>query len=227
MTKLFFDVPSQWQSRLENELQLDYMQQLRRFLTAEKSQKKTVYPASKNVFAALSATPLEELKVIILGQDPYHGPGQAHGLSFSVPKGVAIPPSLNNIYKELVEDVGADMPAHGNLMQWAQQGVLMLNSVLTVSAGQAGSHQGKGWEQFTDKIIQISNQEKHNLVYLLWGAYAQRKGESIDRQRHLVLDAPHPSPLSAYRGFFGCRHFSKANAYLQAHGNSPICWQIQ
>lgn len=163
---------------------------------------------------------------IYISQDPYHGPGQAHGLCFSVPEGVATPPSLVNIYKELQTDVGMTIPNHGYLQAWAQQGVLLLNSVLTVEQHRAASHQGKGWEQFTDRVIDHLNQRREHLVFMLWGAYAQRKGSMIDRQRHLVLQAPHPSPLSAHRGFFGCRHFSQANAYLQQQGLAPINWQV-
>jgi uracil-DNA glycosylase len=227
MIDRFFESPSQWQAQLKGEFNRGYMRQLLSFLDSQRAQNKTVYPPEQDIFAALAATPLEKLKVVILGQDPYHGPSQAHGLSFSVPQGSVVPPSLRNIYKELADDVGAYIPIHGNLMQWARQGVLLLNSVLTVGAGQAGSHQGKGWEEFTDKIIQVCNDEKRNLVFMLWGGYAQKKGQSINRQHHLVLQAPHPSPLSAYRGFFGCKHFSQANTYLQTWGYAPINWQIQ
>ena len=164
------------------------------------------------------------MKVVIFGQDPYHGPGQAHGLCFSVPEGVAVPPSLQNIYKEIAEDLGVQPPAHGNLQAWADQGVLLLNAVLTVERGHASAHQGKGWERFTDRVAQALNAERENLVFLLWGSYAMKKGSVIDRDRHLVLTAPHPSPLSAHRGFFGCRHFSKANAWLERHGMEPIRW---
>jgi uracil-DNA glycosylase len=169
---------------------------------------------------------LNKVRVVILGQDPYHGPNQAHGLSFSVPEGVAIPPSLRNIYKEIVSDLGGTIPTNGNLTKWANQGVLLLNSVLSVQAGQAASHKGKGWEQFTDKIIEILNCENEGLVFMLWGAYAQKKGQSIDRQKHLVLRAPHPSPLSAHRGFLGCKHFSQANSYFRSLGQADIDWQI-
>ncbi len=216
----------QWLDHLKFEFELDYMHQLAEFLAAEKAEGRVVYPSVENVFAALNATPLNSVRVVILGQDPYHGANQAHGLSFSVPEGVPTPPSLRNIYKEIVGDLGGSIPTHGNLIQWANQGVLLLNSVLSVQQGQAASHQGKGWEQFTDKIIEILNRESENLVFMLWGAYAQKKGQSIDKQRHLVLSAPHPSPLSAHRGFLGCKHFSQANAYFQSLGQADIDWQI-
>jgi uracil-DNA glycosylase len=216
----------QWLDHLEFEFELDYMHQLAEFLGAEKAEGRLVYPSVENVFAALNATPLNSVRVVILGQDPYHAANQAHGLSFSVPEGVPTPPSLRNIYKEVVSDLGGSIPTHGNLIQWANQGVLLLNSVLSVQEGQAASHQGKGWERFTDKIIEILNRESENLIFMLWGAYAQKKGQSIDKQRHLVLSAPHPSPLSAHRGFLGCKHFSQANAYFQSLGQADIDWQI-
>lgn len=216
----------QWLDHLNVEFELDYMHQLSEFLRAEKAEGKVIYPSQENIFAALNVTPLDKVRVVILGQDPYHGPNQAHGLSFSVPEGVAIPPSLRNIYKEIVSDLGATAPTHGNLMQWANQGVLLLNSVLTVEDGQAASHQGKGWEQFTDKVIETLNRECENIVFMLWGAYAQKKGQTIDKQRHLILSAPHPSPLSAHRGFLGCKHFSQANTYLRSVGQAEIDWQI-
>jgi uracil-DNA glycosylase len=216
----------QWLDHLDVEFELDYMHQLAEFLAAEKAEGRVVYPPVETVFAALNATPLNSARVVILGQDPYHGANQAHGLSFSVPEGVPTPPSLKNIYKEIASDLGASIPTHGNLIQWANQGVLLLNSVLSVQEGRAASHQGKGWEQFTDKIIEILNRESENLVFMLWGAYAQKKGQSIDKQRHLVLSAAHPSPLSAHRGFLGCKHFSQANAYFQSLGQADIDWQI-
>ncbi|MFT7528596.1 MAG: uracil-DNA glycosylase [Arenicella sp.] len=216
----------QWLDHLDVEFELDYMHQLAEFLAAEKAEGSVVYPPVETVFAALNATPLNSARVVILGQDPYHGANQAHGLSFSVPEGVPTPPSLKNIYKEIASDLGASIPTHGNLIQWANQGVLLLNSVLSVQEGRAASHQGKGWEQFTDKIIEILNRESENLVFMLWGAYAQKKGQSIDKQRHLVLSAAHPSPLSAHRGFLGCKHFSQANAYFQSLGQADIDWQI-
>ena len=185
---------------------------------------KTVYPPPKCVFNALDSVAFEDVRVVILGQDPYHGPGQAHGLCFSVPEGVPKPPSLQNIFKEIHQDLGLPIPASGNLEHWAKQGVLLLNATLTVEAGQAGSHQGKGWEEFTDAVIRKLSEEREGLVFLLWGAYAQKKGAHIDRAKHLVLTAPHPSPLSAHNGFFGCRHFSKTNAYLVSKGQPPIAW---
>lgn len=215
-----------WLQYLEAEFEQDYMQELSRFLRDEKAQGKVIYPAAKNIFAALDSTPIDSLSVVILGQDPYHGPNQAHGLSFSVPQGVAIPPSLKNIYQEIHTDLGLDIPAHGNLKAWAEQGVLLLNSVLTVQQGLAASHQGKGWERFTDAVIRVINQHTKNTVFLLWGSYAQKKGSVIDRTRHCVLTAPHPSPLSAHRGFLGCQHFSKANAYLKQQGKPVIDWKL-
>lgn len=203
------------------------MQCLWAFLLAEKASGKITYPATENTFAALNTTLLGDVRVVILGQDPYHGSNQAHGLSFSVPVDVRIPPSLRNIYKELNRDLGCDLPKHGNLQRWAEQGVLLLNSVLSVEQARAGSHQGKGWERFTDKVIAVISEKKSNVVFLLWGAYAQKKGVSIDRNKHLVLEAPHPSPLSAHRGFLGCGHFSQANQYLNEVGQDPIDWSIR
>ena len=215
-----------WQEAIGAELDKDYMVSLFDFLNSETARGKDIYPAPENVFAALNATPVNQLKVVILGQDPYHGPGQAHGLSFSVMPGVAIPPSLRNIYKELRQDVGFTIPSHGCLSSWAEQGVLLLNSVLTVEAGKAGSHQGKGWETFTDAIVAYINNELSNVVFLLWGNYAKRKGEVIDPAKHLILTSHHPSPLSASRGFFGNHHFSKANAFLRRHGGNEVNWQL-
>lgn len=183
-----------------------------------------VYPPGSQMFAAFDACPFDKVKVVILGQDPYHEPGQAHGLCFSVNDGVPFPPSLQNIFKEIHDDIGTPVPMSGDLTRWANQGVLLLNATLTVRAHQAGSHQNKGWEQFTDAVIHRLAQERENLVFILWGSYAQRKGEFIDRSRHLVLQSPHPSPLSAHRGFFGNRHFSRTNEYLTAHGIEPILW---
>lgn len=211
---------------LESEFEQPYMKALRSFLVKEKSTGVQIYPPGEQIFNALNTTPFEQVRVVILGQDPYHGPNQAHGLCFSVQPGVRIPPSLQNIYKELRDDLGVPVPAHGCLTHWAEQGVLLLNAVLTVQAGKANSHQNKGWERFTDRVIKLLNDRRQNLVFMLWGSYAQRKGDVIDRQRHLVLQAPHPSPLSAYRGFFGCRHFSQANQYLQQHGLQPVEWQL-
>lgn len=194
------------------------------FVTAEIRNGKTVYPSNDNIFSALELTPIEDVKVVILGQDPYHGEGQAHGLSFSVQKGVKIPPSLRNIYKELNADTGMDIPSHGFLEGWAKQGVLLLNTCLSVEAGQAASHQGKGWEEFTDQVIEQVNALDKPVVFMLWGAHAQKKASMIDGDKHLVLTAPHPSPLSAHRGFLGCKHFSKANNFLQESGRGAIEW---
>jgi uracil-DNA glycosylase len=216
-----------WKALLADQFEQDYMHALRRFLLVEKQQGKQIYPACADIFNALNSTPFDRVKVVILGQDPYHGPGQAHGLCFSVRPGVALPPSLKNIYKEIHADLGLPVPGNGCLNAWAKQGVLLLNSVLTVEAGNAGSHQGKGWEVFTDKVISVLNERGKNLVFLLWGSYAQRKGAMIDRDRHLVLQSPHPSPLSAHRGFFGNQHFSRANAWLREHNKTPIDWRVE
>jgi uracil-DNA glycosylase len=213
-----------WLNHLEAEFSKPYMIQLREFLRAEISAGKQIFPHGSEYFAAFDAVPYEAVRVVIVGQDPYHGDGQAHGLSFSVRPGVAIPPSLLNIYKELEIDLGFKAPKHGFLKPWAEQGVLLLNSVLTVERGLAGSHQNRGWERFTDEVMDVLNRREHALVFLLWGSYAQKKGLRIDREKHLVLQAPHPSPLSAYRGFFGCRHFSKANDFLVANGAKAIDW---
>ena len=213
-----------WKERLAGEFEQPYMTGLRSFLLDRKRNGAVIYPPGPLIFNALDSTPFDRVKVVIFGQDPYHGPGQAHGLCFSVPEGVAVPPSLQNIYREIGEDLGVQPPASGNLQGWAEQGVLLLNAVLTVERGHASAHQGKGWERFTDRVAQALNAERENLVFLLWGSYAMKKGSVIDRDRHLVLTAPHPSPLSAHRGFFGCRHFSKANAWLERHGMQPIRW---
>ena len=213
-----------WKSRLESDFAEAYMASLRQFLLERKGSGAVIYPPGDLIFNAMNSTPFDAVKVVILGQDPYHGPGQAHGLCFSVRDGVAVPPSLINIYRELEEDLGSGRPANGNLQNWAQQGVLLLNAVLTVERGRAGSHQGKGWERFTDRIVSELNESRDGLVFMLWGSYAMKKGDVIDRGRHFVLTAPHPSPLSAHRGFFGCRHFSKANAWLEKHGKTPINW---
>ncbi len=216
-----------WQGILGQELEKDYMQSLRNFLKQEKESAELVYPKSSDVFNAFKHTPLERVKVVLLGQDPYHGPGQAHGLSFSVQKGVAVPPSLRNMYKELANDIpGFKVPAHGDLTAWADQGVLLLNATLTVRAHQAGSHQGKGWENFTNHVISALSAEKQGLVFLLWGKFAQNKAQLIDESKHNLLKAAHPSPLSAHNGFHGCRHFSKTNDILLAQGLEPIDWQI-
>jgi len=216
-----------WLSHLESEFNQPYMKSLRAFLIEQKQVGKTIYPRGNDVFNALNATPLNKVKVVILGQDPYHGPGQAHGLCFSVQNGVKTPPSLVNIFKELKSDLGlkAESLSSGCLSSWADQGVLLLNSVLTVEKANAASHQGKGWEVFTDKIIELVNNEVSGCVFLLWGAYAQKKGAVIDTKKHLVLKAPHPSPLSAYRGFMGCQHFSQCNAYLKNKAVAEIDWR--
>ncbi len=215
-----------WLALLKDEFEQPYMQALKKFLLTQKQQDKVIYPASDLIFNALNTTPFDSVKVVILGQDPYHGPNQAHGLCFSVLPDVRLPPSLLNIFKELQQDLGFAIPAHGYLQSWAEQGVLLLNATLTVEQNQAGSHQKRGWEQFTDRAIQLLNEQREGLVFLLWGSYAQKKGLFIDSQKHLVLKAPHPSPLSAHRGFFGTRHFSKANAYLEQRGLSPIDWHL-
>ena len=215
-----------WKAVLQDEFAKDYMQVLRAFLKDEKQAGKTIYPRGGEYFRAMDLTPFEEVKVVIIGQDPYHGPGQAHGLSFSVRPDVAIPPSLINMYKELQDDLGIPPAPHGFLEHWAQQGVLLLNAVLTVEHRQAASHQGRGWEEFTDRIIAELNKKRENLVFILWGSYAQKKGRFIDQSRHLVLKSVHPSPLSAYRGFFGSRPFSRTNQYLESHGITPVNWQL-
>jgi uracil-DNA glycosylase len=215
-----------WRARLEDALASPAMKSLSDFLRAEKRAGKRIYPPGPEIFAALDHTPFDRVAVVILGQDPYHGPGQAHGLSFSVRPGVPIPPSLANIHAELERDLGIERPQHGCLTAWAEQGVLLLNAVLTVEQGLAGSHQGRGWETFTDAIVDRLNRECEGLVFLLWGNHAQSKGRHIDGTRHLVLRAPHPSPLSAHRGFLGCGHFSAANRWLVEHGRSPIDWRV-
>ncbi len=215
-----------WKSALSTEFEQPYMQRLKSFLIERKQMGKRIFPKGSEYFRALDLTPLDDVKVVILGQDPYHGAGQAHGLCFSVQPGIRIPPSLVNIYKELQADLGITPARHGFLEHWARQGVLLLNSVLTVEEAQAASHQGKGWETFTDAVIRKVNDECDAVVFILWGAYAQRKAAFVDTSRHLVLKSPHPSPLSAHNGFFGCHHFSKANAFLEEHGRSPIDWQL-
>lgn len=217
-------LPDCWKLQLQNSFQQESMNQLRNFLKEQYRQKKTIYPEKQNYFRALQLTPFDQVRVVILGQDPYHGPGQAHGLCFSVQQGVGLPPSLQNIFKERKSDVGIEISKSGDLSAWAKQGVLLLNAVLTVEAGQANSHQGKGWEKFTDDVIQLLNEKRQGLVFVLWGAYAQKKGALIDRQKHLVLECVHPSPLSSHRGFFGSKPFSKINDYLMARGEMPIDW---
>ncbi|MFD1449795.1 uracil-DNA glycosylase [Oceanobacillus sojae] len=214
-----------WEQVLKQEFQKDYYKHLREFLKKEYSSH-TIYPDMYDIFNALHFTDFQKVKVVILGQDPYHGPHQAHGLSFSVQPGVPVPPSLKNMYQELAADVDFKIPSHGYLKAWADQGVLLLNNVLTVRAHQAHSHKNKGWEQFTNQVIYSLNQKDHPVVFLLWGAAAQKKVELIDTDKHYVLKAPHPSPLSAHRGFFGCRHFSKTNAILKQENLTPIDWQL-
>jgi uracil-DNA glycosylase len=217
-----------WLARLEDEFSAPYMQSLRAFLLEQKQQGKRIFPAGSEYFNALNTTPFDKVKVVILGQDPYHGPGQAHGLCFSVREGVPLPPSLKNIYQEIQSDLGLKPEdfRHGCLESWAAQGVLLLNSVLTVECHKAASHQGKGWEQFTDRVIETLSGREAPCVFLLWGSYAQKKGAVIDTSRHKVLKAPHPSPLSAHRGFFGCRHFSACNTLLEDMGETPIDWRV-
>jgi uracil-DNA glycosylase len=219
-------IEASWLERLRPEFEKPYMGKLREFLKHEYKAGKKIFPQKENYFSAFDLAPFEKVKVVILGQDPYHGPGQAHGLCFSVQPGVDIPPSLLNIYKELESDLGLPRVKHGFLESWAQQGVLLLNSVLTVESGKAAAHQGKGWELFTDEIIRLLSEKREHLVFILWGSYAQKKGAVIDRKRHLVIESPHPSPLSAHRGFLGSKPFSKANAYLKAHGIQPVNWQL-
>lgn len=216
-------IAAAWKNLLQTEFDQPYFESLAAFVKSEYA-RGTVFPKPKDIFAAFDACPPSSIKIVILGQDPYHGQAQAHGLCFSVPDGVAPPPSLLNIFAEIKADLGKPQPPNGNLTRWAEQGVFLLNATLTVRADQAGSHQNRGWETFTDRVIQILAQERENLVFLLWGAYAGRKAELIPPARHLILKAPHPSPLSAHRGFFGCRHFSQANAYLKTHGQSEIDW---
>lgn len=220
------DIHPSWKNALKEEFGKSYMDELRTFLKKELQSKKTIFPKPKDIFTAFNTTPFDSVKVVILGQDPYHGPGQAHGLSFSVPPGVRIPPSLLNIYKELKNDLGIDPPKHGYLKSWAEQGVLLLNAVLTVEAEKPASHKDRGWEKFTDHIIRLLNDSDSPKVFFLWGAYAQKKGAIIDRKKHLVIESVHPSPLSASRGFFGTKPFSKANAFLIKNKISPIDWEL-
>ncbi|MEJ7927678.1 uracil-DNA glycosylase [Sphingobium sp. AN641] len=215
-----------WRDPLASEFAAPHMRALKTFLQSEKAAGKRIFPRGSEYFRALDLTPLDQVKIVILGQDPYHGAGQAHGLCFSVQPGVRVPPSLRNIYKELQDDLNIPVATHGFLEHWARQGVLLLNSVLTVEMGQAASHQGKGWERFTDAVIQAVNRQPNPVVFMLWGAYAQRKAGFVDSRRHLVLKAAHPSPLSAHNGFLGCRHFSQANAFLEAHGRGAIDWAL-
>lgn len=219
-------IEESWKRQIGDQFSEPYMRDLRAFLQAEIKSGKTLYPKPSEWFAAFDSTPFDKVKVVILGQDPYHGPGQAHGLAFSVMPGVKPPPSLVNIYKELKSDIGLERPKHGYLKSWADQGVLLLNSVLTVRESEAASHQKRGWEVFTDKAIHLLAEKREGLVFVLWGAYAQKKGAFIDRNRHLVLESVHPSPLSASRGFLGSKPFSQINAYLKKHGKTPIDWSL-
>lgn len=216
-------IAADWKALLQPEFDKPYFDQLTRFVRTEYATQK-IFPAGRNIFRAFDKCPFDRLKVVIIGQDPYHGDGQANGLCFSVNDGVAFPPSLQNIFQEIRDDVGIPVPESGNLDRWAEQGVLLLNSVLTVRAHQAASHAGHGWEQFTDAVVRLIAERKQGIVYMLWGNYAQRKGQIADPTRNLILRSVHPSPLSVYRGFFGCRHFSQANAYLQSLGKTPIMW---
>ena len=215
-----------WKARIGDWLLRPEMRELSAFLRQRKAAGVQVYPPGPRLFAAFDATPFDQVKVVILGQDPYHGPGQAHGLCFSVLPGVPVPPSLENIFKEIGQELGLPRPDHGCLLPWARRGVLLLNAVLSVEQGRAGAHQGKGWEGFTDHAIETLAREREGLVFMLWGSYAQAKGRIIDSRRHRVLKAPHPSPLSAYRGFFGCGHFTAANEYLVRRGQAPVDWSL-
>ncbi len=219
-------IENDWARALQDEFRKDYYSKLFEFVGHE-YQTNTIYPPGDDIFNAFHLTPLHDVKCVILGQDPYHEPGQAHGLSFSVKPGVDIPPSLQNIYKELNTDLGCQIPNNGYLVKWAEQGVLLLNAVLTVRAHAAASHQNKGWEQFTDAVIEQINKEDRPIVFMLWGSFARSKKKMLNNPKHLILEAPHPSPLSAYRGFFGCHHFSKCNEFLKANGIEPIDWQIE
>ena len=217
-----------WFSRLSSEFEKPYMIELRKFLLERKAKGKKIFPSGDNFFRAFKKTPFEAVRVVIIGQDPYHGPGQANGLAFSVSRKVSLPPSLKNIFKEIQDDLG--LPAsdfrHGCLDSWGDQGVLLLNSVLTVEQNRPGSHQNKGWEIFTDRVIDLLGESERKIVFLLWGSYAQKKGDLVDKGKNLLLEAPHPSPLSAHRGFFGCKHFSQCNNFIESQGEEPICWEL-
>jgi uracil-DNA glycosylase len=219
-------IEESWKQLLQPEFELPYFQQLDALLSNEKEKGILIFPPANLIFEAFNKTAFTNVKVVILGQDPYHGIGQAHGLCFSVDEGIPIPPSLKNIFKELKTDLGIDIPNKGNLSKWASQGVLLLNTTLTVRENEANSHQNKGWETFTDKVIQHTSNQKEHVVFILWGKFAQSKNQLIDNKKHLVLEAAHPSPLSAYNGFFGCKHFSKTNYYLQQNHLEPIDWQL-
>ncbi len=226
MTPSLVRLPKSWKRHLINEFQKDYMIKLKAFLSNQIRSHKKIYPLPKQYFNAFYLTDFEKVQVVILGQDPYHSPGQAHGLCFSVPEGIHPPPSLKNIFKELQHDVKIKPPPHGSLIRWAEQGVFLLNAILTVEANRASSHQNKGWEIFTDEVIRVLNEQKKGLVFMLWGAYAQKKESLISGTKHLILKTSHPSPFSADRGFLGCAHFSQANHYLKSHGRSPIDWNV-
>ena len=226
LSQILQEISPCWVQQIAPQFSADYMQKIRLFLTEQRQKGATIYPPLDEIFSAFTLTPFDQVKVVIVGQDPYHGPNQAHGLCFSVKTGVPQPPSLKNIFQEIQSDLGLQPPNHGCLIHWSQQGVLLLNSVLTVEASRAGSHQGKGWEIFTDKIIEILNNKKTGLVFLLWGSYAQKKGQFIDQKKHLVLTSPHPSPLSAHRGFFGNRQFSNTNLYLNKQLKQEIEWLV-
>ena len=217
-----------WLNRLSTEFEKPYMVELKKFLIERKGKGKKIFPLGKHIFRAFEKTPFDTVKVVILGQDPYHGPGQANGLAFSVSREVPLPPSLKNIFKEIHGDLGLSASGfrHGCLDSWADQGVLLLNSVLTVEQNRAGSHQKKGWEIFTNRVIDLLGESERKIVFLLWGSYAQKKGDLVDKRKNLVLEAPHPSPLSAHRGFFGCKHFSKCNNFLKSEGEEPISWSL-
>ena len=219
-------IESGWKEILKEEFDKPYFQHIPLHLKTEKTQGKTIYPPGGNIFNAFNTTPFDKIKVVIIGQDPYHGQGQAHGLCFSVQKGVAPPPSLVNIFKELKDDIGMGIPAHGNLTSWAEQGVFLLNASLTVRAGEPMSHSKIGWAQFTDAVIKMISDKKEHVVFFLWGKFAQDKRSLVDEKKHLVLTAAHPSPLSAFNGFFGCKHFSKANQYLMSKGIDPVDWSL-
>lgn len=225
MTKVQPQIETSWREVMEDEFEKPYFAELKDFLLKEKSEY-LIYPPGPSIFEAFNKTPFDKVKVVLIGQDPYHGHGQAHGLCFSVPDGIAFPPSLQNILTELKNDIGIKMPVTGNLSAWAERGVLLLNATLTVRANHAGSHQGKGWETFTDAVIRKLSDKKEKLVFLLWGKYAQNKKQIIDTSRHFILEAPHPSPLSSYRGFFGCKAFSRANALLESAGLEQIDWRL-
>ena len=226
MNSATIQLEASWLAHLQDQFEQDYMQDLKRFLRQQKAAGKRIFPKGDEYFRAFELTPFEQTRVVILGQDPYHGERQAHGLCFSVQPGIQVPPSLVNIYKELARDLDFQLPNHGFLEHWAKQGVLLLNSVLTVEAGRAAAHQGRGWETFTDRVIAVINEQLSGVVFLLWGSYAQKKGRFIDQQKHRVLKTSHPSPLSAYRGFLGCGHFSAANQYLKDNGRGEIDWQL-